>query len=181
MAVGYGMNMNPGMYASPTNFQMTVDQSKGKGKGRDADFEAAFARVTASLPQATVVDADSEVTNLENALANASLDTKEVQDAAEENSDLHPYADLLLVFTYLPIYFISALFGDNTQDLSASQEELAKWEAEFSQLMNNQRDEAENDLGAAMQQAWENGNELGEPIKFDDEGLPLLSEYVFGT
>jgi peroxin-5 len=48
-------------------------------------------------------------------------------------------------------------------------------------MMNNQRDEAENDLGAAMQQAWESGNELGEPIKFDEEGLPLLSEYVFGT
>jgi peroxin-5 len=54
--------------------------------------------------------------------------------------------------------------------------------------MSSQRDELDHDYGGAMQQAWESGvgefqeNTLGsQPLKFDNEGLPILGEYVFGT
>ncbi len=63
---------------------------------------------------------------------------------------------------------------------------MAKWEAEFSQLMNRQRDELE-DYGSNMQNAWEGGignfeDTLGmtNSMKFDGEGLPILGDYVFG-
>ena len=63
---------------------------------------------------------------------------------------------------------------------------MAKWEAEFSQLMNRQRDELE-DYGSNMQNAWEGGlgnleDTLGitKSMKFDGEGLPILGDYVFG-
>lgn len=68
-------------------------------------------------------------------------------------------------------------------------EDIAKWEAEFNQLMSSKREDLDHDYGSEMQQAWESG--LGNyedsgftgdaPLKFDDEGLPILSEYVFGT
>jgi peroxin-5 len=63
------------------------------------------------------------------------------------------------------------------------EEDLARWESEFNQLMNSQREESEDDFGALMRQAWENG--MGdyreeEAIKLDIEGLPILGEYVFG-
>ena len=65
-------------------------------------------------------------------------------------------------------------------------EDMAKWEAEFHQLMSAQRDEL--DYGAFMQEAWENGiGDLSEDshlsdnfIKFDDQGIPHLDGYVFG-
>lgn len=65
---------------------------------------------------------------------------------------------------------------------------MAKWEAEFNQLMSAQRDELEHDYGADMQQAWEAG--LGDyqgisqdeaSVKFDGDGLPILGDYKFGT
>lgn len=48
----YGMSsgMAYGMY--PNNLA-TTDQGKGKGKSREADFEAAFAQVAASLQRQT--------------------------------------------------------------------------------------------------------------------------------
>lgn len=64
---------------------------------------------------------------------------------------------------------------------------MAKWEAQFNQLMNAQRDNLETDYGASMQQAWESGlgdfssdSVPGERIEFDDEGVPMLGPYVFG-
>ena len=53
--------------------------------------------------------------------------------------------------------------------------------------MTAQRDELDHDYGTAMQNAWEGG--LGDfetrgpgeaPMKFDDEGVPVLGPYVFG-
>jgi len=60
-------------------------------------------------------------------------------------------------------------------------EDMAKWEAQFSQLMNSQRDELE--YGTDMQNSWEGGigNYEGEKaIQFDAEGIPLLGAYIFG-
>lgn len=64
-------------------------------------------------------------------------------------------------------------------------EDLAKWEAEFNQLMDSQRDDLS--YGNAMQEAWESGlgnvpesSTFGDPpVKFDNDGIPLLGDYVF--
>lgn len=60
---------------------------------------------------------------------------------------------------------------------------MAKWEAEFNQLMNAQRDEYDLDYGSAMQNAWADydGNLDENSVKFDSEGLPILSPYSFGV
>ena len=61
-------------------------------------------------------------------------------------------------------------------------EDMAKWEAQFSQLMNAQRDELE-DYGTDMQNTWEGGlgdYEANKTMQFDAEGIPLLGDYVFG-
>ena len=79
-------------------------------------------------------------------------------------------------------------FLNNVQksDLPLPEEDLAKWEAEFSQLMNAQRDEL--DYGASMQEAWESGigdfsegPSTDKALRFDPEGVPILGDYVFGT
>lgn len=48
--------------------------------------------------------------------------------------------------------------------------------------MSSQRDDL--DYGEAMQGAWENGlgdyDPQDEHVKFDDEGLPILGDYLFG-
>lgn len=57
---------------------------------------------------------------------------------------------------------------------------MAKWEAEYNQLMNAAREEDTYDYGAALNEAWKDDvvNESG--MKFDDDGLPILGNYVFG-
>ena len=70
-------------------------------------------------------------------------------------------------------------------DAPPPQEDLAKWEAEFNQLMNSERsDNFDFDYGRSMEEAWANmpENSFGETaLKYDDEGLPILGDYVFGT
>lgn len=71
-------------------------------------------------------------------------------------------------------------------ELPPPKEDLAKWEAEFSQLMGTQRDELDHDYGASMQKAWESGlGDFGDgvgdkTIQFDPEGIPILGDYIFG-
>jgi hypothetical protein len=65
-------------------------------------------------------------------------------------------------------------------------EEMAKWEAEFNQLMNAQREDGEWDYSTAMQHAWEESvtdfdDSFTHNMKFDHEGLPILDDpYAFG-
>lgn len=62
------------------------------------------------------------------------------------------------------------------------EEDIEKWEAQFSQLMNAQRDELD-EYGTNMQNSWEGGlGNHGElkPMQFDTEGIPLLGDYIFG-
>jgi len=71
-------------------------------------------------------------------------------------------------------------------DMPPKPEEMAKWEAEFNQLMNAQRDDGEWEHSTAMQRAWEEGiaaesdDSFTHNMKFDQEGLPILDPYVFG-
>jgi len=72
-----------------------------------------------------------------------------------------------------------------SSDMPPNPEEMAKWEAEFNELMNKQRDEGEWDYSTAMQNAWEEGvaqsdDTFAHNLTFDQDGIPMLDPYVFG-
>ncbi|KAJ7079093.1 hypothetical protein B0H15DRAFT_520923 [Mycena belliarum] len=159
----YGGMMPMGMYGSGMA-QAFPAQMNGKGKSREADFEAAFAQIAAAHPQtesqtARIEEVD-DATGLEKTLAGTTLEDRDTTDFKRvwdqlQNSDLPP-----------------------------PPEEMAKWEAEFNQLMSAQRDELDHDYGAAMQNAWEGGvgdfsESESKALKFDSDGIPVLSQYVF--
>ena len=58
-------------------------------------------------------------------------------------------------------------------------EDVAKWEAEFSGLMNAERD-ALDDVGKDMQMAYESRVDPSEVLRYDDSGIPELGPYIFG-
>lgn len=65
-------------------------------------------------------------------------------------------------------------------------EEMAKWEAEFNELMNGQRDDGEWEYSTAMQHAWEDSitqldDVFSRNLTFDQDGIPILDPYVFGS
>ena len=69
-------------------------------------------------------------------------------------------------------------------DLPPPKAEIGHWEARFNELANSERDEGQA-YGDMMQNAWNDDlrsfMDNTEPsVKFDEEGLPLLGEYVFG-
>lgn len=71
-------------------------------------------------------------------------------------------------------------------DAPPPKEDLAKWEAEFNQIQNAQRED-DYDYGAGMQSAWESGlgnydedEHQADGLTFDDSGLPVLGPYQFG-
>jgi peroxin-5 len=75
MPIGmYGMNMHSNMYQGNYGFSSEQRQEKGKGKLKEADFEAAFAQAAASFTPAhaetpRIVEIDDNVTNVEDAPA----------------------------------------------------------------------------------------------------------------
>ncbi|KAJ6587168.1 hypothetical protein DFH09DRAFT_1142802 [Mycena vulgaris] len=163
----YGGAMPMGMYG-PGMAQMNgfPVQMNGKGKSREADFEAAFAQIAAAHPQteaqtARIEEVEDGATGLEETLS-----ATKIED--------HDTTEFKRVWDQL-----------QNSDLPPPKEEMAKWEAEFNQLMSAQRDELEHDYGAAMKSAWEGGvgdfseDADSKALKFDGEGIPILSEYLF--
>lgn len=74
-STGMMSTMYPGMDES---FRMLSDQGKGKGKSREADFEAAFAHVAASFSTTQtesprIVEVEDGVTDIEEVLQKAHL------------------------------------------------------------------------------------------------------------
>lgn len=71
-------------------------------------------------------------------------------------------------------------------ELPPPEEDMARLEAEFRQLMEAQGESLENDYGASMKEAWENGlgaydgTNMPDRLEFDDEGIPKLEPYSFG-
>ncbi|KZP17955.1 TPR-like protein [Athelia psychrophila] len=172
-----GMYNNPmqmGMYGMGGNNmfqgnQPTFDQGKGKGKLRDVDFEAAFAQVSASLgPQSATTSGIEEVkdgvTNVEELMKNATLDEAKVDG---QGTDFNRVWDQL-----------------QNSDVAPPKEDLAKWEAEFNQVMGSQReDDLDYDFNGAMQDAFragESADHSSQPA-FDEDGYPILSPYTFET
>jgi peroxin-5 len=71
--------------------------------------------------------------------------------------------------------------------MPTAKEDIAKWEAEFNQLMSAQRDEMDLNYGGEMINAWDQGlgdydegRFAGSSVKYDDEGIPFLGDYTFG-
>jgi peroxin-5 len=76
----YGRNMNPSMYGS---YGISPDQSKGKGKLKEADFEAAFAQAETSFAPVQretgkIVEVDDSIADVGEASQNLTVggDTK---------------------------------------------------------------------------------------------------------
>lgn len=75
----YGIGSGLGMYQGMNNIAV---EGKGKGREREADFEAAFAQVAASLSPARaetsrIVEVGNGITNLEEVVQGLSLNSAE--------------------------------------------------------------------------------------------------------
>ena len=77
----------------------------------------------------------------------------------------------------------------DAKDAEGTEKTLADWEAHYQQILQSERDNLE--YGEDMQRAWERegfgeglddvmGDE-GLRVRFDDDGIPDLGPYVFGT
>lgn len=189
----YGAMPMGGMYApnftAPAGLIQNLD--KGKGKSRELDFEAAFAQFAASMnsdqtQSARVEEVDDSVAELSETLQNTGL-----ENDTTKASDFRAYVSLFfglvkrltLVHSRRVVRVWEQL---QNSDLPPPKDDMAKWESQFNQLMNADRDE-NGVYGDSMQNSWEGGlgdfeNAFGEQsIKFDEEGLPLLGTYTFGT
>jgi peroxin-5 len=188
----YGNPMSMGMYSrsmeqNPFSANLSLDQ--GKGKGKQADFEAAFAEYASPVAEthaetSRIEEVDDDIQNIAESLKNTSLESTIEQGG----TDFTGCVAFLRVGNWTQLIILNSIWDQlQNSDLPPPQEEMAKWEAEFNQLMSSQREELDFDYGGDMQKAWESslGNYEGiasgpHPTQFDEEGLPLLAEYEFG-
>jgi peroxin-5 len=159
MASGmYGLGMS-GFNQMPYAAQYNPVADKGKGRSLDVDFDAAFADVTASL----------STTRLE---PSRIVELKDGEEGMENVSQLDSV--------------LSGAFDQSAPQASSSSDldQLAGFEADFQQWMDQKREEGEYDFdyGAEMQAAWQNDVKANPDtgLKFNDEGIPDLGLYRFG-
>jgi hypothetical protein len=57
---------------------------------------------------------------------------------------------------------------------------MVKWEAEFNQMMNDQRS-MDFDYDTMGMGQWEDPSSSLQQVKFDHDGIPLLGDYEFGS
>ncbi|KAI0266835.1 peroxisome targeting signal receptor [Gloeopeniophorella convolvens] len=167
-----GFNGMPQNYLQSFDGQAPVLDIKGKGKFKETDFDAAFAQVASSF-ETTPAQAEAladPVVELEKDLGKTSLD-----DApAATPEEVLGHVEFKNVWEQL-----------QNSDMPPKPEEMAKWEAEFNNLMSAQREDGEwEDYSTAMQHAWEEtaadmDDTFGHSVKFDHEGLPILDAYTF--
>ena len=171
--------MSSGMYGMRPmgSFPMTMGSAqmpsmdKGKGKSREIDFEAAFAQMAETLEStrqssAKIEELDDTV-DLAAAMAATKMESDHGGSATEEDFTAGLEPDFKRVWESL-----------QDSQIPPAQEDMARWEAEYNQLMASTRDD---EYGQAMQGAWSDATANESSIKFDDEGLPTLGDYVFGT
>lgn len=179
----YGSNLTgPALYQSSNPTLHTISSDKGKAKAQDADagFEAAFAQAAASL---RITDTNSSARIVE--LGTSSTAVEPVSEDVKAGTE---FSELVSNFIACMCLAVASHFVRVWQRLQESStplkdEDLAKWESEFNQLMTAQREELEQDYGGAMQNEWESGiGEFTDNVnpKFDELGYPILAEYVFG-
>jgi len=193
MANRFGLNAAPQTYLQGFDAHADV---KGKGKFKETDFDAAFAQAASSITTAPAkIETQSSgdtVDQLEKDLNNARLDDvpatthEELLGNVEFKRSVHSSVLALVVKLMINLRFCSVWEQMQNSDMPPKPEEMAKWEAEFNQLMNAQREDGEWEYSTSMQRAWEEGvaTELDDSfthnMKFDHEGLPILGPYVFG-
>ncbi|KAG1862864.1 hypothetical protein C8R48DRAFT_708697 [Suillus tomentosus] len=162
----YG-NMGQPFFQGFNATPLSADASKGKGKAREADYEAAFAQYAASLQNQSestsrIVELDDNAATLEQAMENVKLGDAELKT----NGDFKDVWDHL-----------------QNSDIPPPAQDIGKWEAQFNQLMNRDREELDQDYSTAMQEAWNDGlgnlNESALQSRYNDDGMPILDEYVF--
>ncbi|KAF8274493.1 peroxisome targeting signal receptor [Lactarius quietus] len=177
MGNGFGIMANRfGVNAAPQGYLQGFDAHadvKGKGKFKETDFDAAFAQaassITATSAKIETQSSGDAVDDLEKDLNNARLD-----DASATTPE-----GLLG-----SVGFKSVWEQMQNSDMPPKPEEMSKWEAEFNQLMNSQREDGDWDYSTAMQRAWEDSvtdldDSFTHNMKFDHEGLPILDSYAF--
>ncbi|OAX33288.1 TPR-like protein [Rhizopogon vinicolor AM-OR11-026] len=167
--IGSYRNMGPSFFQGFNVAPPSVaDASKGKGKAREADFEAAFAQVAASLQNqqqssSGIVELDDTTASLEQAMESVKLGDPDMTNA-----------DFKDVWDHL-----------QHSDIPPPLEDIGIWESQFNQLMGRDREELDRDYSEAMQEAWNDGlgnfNQSAQSLdsKFTDDGIPILPEYVF--
>lgn len=64
-------------------------------------------------------------------------------------------------------------------DLPPAAEDEVKWEAEFNQMMNDQRG-MDFDYDTMGPSQWESPSPPFQSLAFDSDGIPLLGDYEFG-
>lgn len=162
----YG-NMGQPVFQGFNAIPLSADASKGKGKAREADYEAAFAQYAASLQNQSestsrIVELDDNAVTLEQAMENVNLGDTELKT----NGDFKDVWDHL-----------------QNSDIPPPAQDIGKWEAQFNQLMSRDREELDQDYSTAMQEAWNDGfgnvNESALQSRYNDDGMPILDEYVF--
>ncbi|OSX66228.1 hypothetical protein POSPLADRAFT_1177652 [Postia placenta MAD-698-R-SB12] len=156
--MGYGPMMHGSGFSAMSVPMLSVD--KGKGKGKEIDFDAAFAEAFASL-------------TAEKAESGRIVDVTDEQ--VEGSADTVEYGtDFQMVWDKL-----------QKSGLPPPQEDVAKWESQFNQLMSSHREEDILDYGGSMQRSWEDGMGLYDSqrnerqVGFTEDGLPLLGPYEF--
>ncbi|GBE81169.1 Peroxisomal targeting signal receptor [Sparassis crispa] len=169
----YGGSMSFGMYNPNMPFLQSNDN--GKGKGREFDLEAAFAQLDASF--ATAQTEGARIVEVDDVVSEPSESTLPQDLQETDNTSVKHNTDFNSVWDEL-----------QKSRTPPAHEDIAKWEAEFNQLMSSHREDGDYDYGEFMQNAFhdglvdEFGNRLGQDadtIKFDDKGLPILEPYVF--
>ncbi|KAF8502275.1 peroxisome targeting signal receptor [Russula emetica] len=168
----FGPNLVPQNYRRGFEACSPVLDIKGKGKIKETDFDAAFAQVVSSFETAKVEPTSGSVDpmeELEKDLNQAKLDDVPVVTAEEAIR----HAEFKSVWDQM-----------QNSEMPPNVEEFARWEAEFNQLMNANREDGEWDFSAAMQRTWEEGvasldDTFAHSVKFDHEGFPILDPYVF--
>ncbi|KAH9978583.1 hypothetical protein BGW80DRAFT_1279764 [Lactifluus volemus] len=169
----FGLNVMPPSYLQGFDAHSLALDSKGKGKFKEIDFDAAFAQAASSFeivsPKVEARSSRTSMEELEAGLAKAKLDDIPVLNPDQVLNQV----EFKRVWEQL-----------QNSDLPPNPEEMAKWEAEFNQLVNARREDGEWDYSAAMQHAWEESaaefdDSFMHNMKFDHEGLPILDPYVF--
>lgn len=80
---------------------------------------------------------------------------------------------------FVPLIILSVWEQLQKSDLPPAAEDMAKWEAEFSQMMNDQRN-MDFDYDTMGLSQWENPSPPFQSLAFDSDGIPLLGDYEFG-
>ncbi|KAF9812546.1 hypothetical protein IEO21_06136 [Rhodonia placenta] len=157
--MGYGPMMHGSGFSAMSVPMLSVD--KGKGKGKEIDFDAAFAEAFASL-------------SAEKAESGRIVDVTDEQVEGSADPVEYGTTDFQMVWDKL-----------QKSGLPPPQEDVAKWESQFNQLMSSHREEDTLDYGDSMQRSWEDGMGLYDsqrnerPVGFTEDGLPLLGPYEF--